>query len=128
MAINSRAKGNRGEREVAKIFRDALGGTWERKSMGIPGPDLLCPPSFRFAVEVKHDKRIKALHTYTGSAVLTQYWKQADAQADALDLSPLLICKIEGKWLCSDGIGRWELLETWIQGYKKMIQAGIYPT
>jgi hypothetical protein len=112
--VNSRQKGNQAERDVCKIFRKYFTGTFERKPMGIPGPDILCPPHWIFAVEVKNDKKIKAIHLLCKPLqLLDDYWKQADAQADALDKSPLLIAKVESFWFATENRTVWIPLELW---------------
>lgn len=117
--INSRAKGNRAEREVLKILKAKYGGEpWERKSMGIPGPDLLTPDDFPYAVEIKHDKRVRCKHLFSGHSVLEGFWKQAVTQASALGKKPLLIVKAEGIWFASNdtgwGQGDWKTLKHWL--------------
>lgn len=115
---NSRAKGNRGEREVLKILKSHFGGEpWERKSMGIPGPDLLTPNEFPYAVEVKFNKSIKLIHFFKENKQLKDWWKQTQEQAFALNKTPLLIVKVEGIWFA---ISReflsttfWKTLESW---------------
>lgn len=107
MAINSRAKGNRAERTVLKILKKHFGGEpWERKSMGIPGPDLLTPDNFPYAVEIKDDKSVRLKHFWKPNKQLKDFWEQAESQANGLGLEPLLIAKVEGIWFC------------WIQGYR----------
>lgn len=95
--INSKAKGNSAERVVCKLFRDALGGKWERRSMGIPGCDIVAPESFQYALEVKHDKTLRCYHFWYPTDKLVSFWDQAKAQTP-LGKRPLLVMKVEGKW------------------------------
>ena len=116
--IKSRRKGVTGEQQVVKILREALGGEWSRKKIGVPGPDIETPKWFEYAIEVKNEASVHAIHIFKGSAKLELFWEQASAQADALDLFPLLICKMDGVWLCSRMYGHWSTLEVWIADYK----------
>lgn len=123
--VNSRRKGNRGEREALNILKSHFGGHWERKPLGIPGPDLLAPDDFPYAVEVKNEKAIRAIHLIgTPTKKLHDFWKQADAQADALDKLPLLVCKVESVWFACSEWGQWQLLTDWCEREKQ--RARIY--
>jgi len=110
----SRRKGVAAEQHIVKVFRNAFGGEWSRKKIGTPGPDIETPKDFPFAIEVKNDASVKMIHLYRPTALLRKYWDQASAQADALDLAPLLVCKIESHWFASTNWDEWRLLEDWI--------------
>jgi Holliday junction resolvase len=118
--VNSRAKGNQAERDVIKIFKKHFGGHWERKPMGIPGPDILAPDNFNYNVEVKNDKSIKLKHLYKPCERLKAYWQQAIDQSTK-DKLPLLCIKIEGLWFAWSGFSvaefpsywEWQLLDRW---------------
>jgi len=128
MPINSRVKGNKAEREVAKILSHHFGRKFERRSMGMAGSDIVCPDGFPFAVEVKHDKRVKAIHLFKGHNVLRTFWKQALQQGIAVCKDALLIVKCEGLWFVThevggDGVMRdWMILEHWCQANTDQIQ------
>ena len=117
--INSRRKGNSAERAVCKILSHYFGGKFERRSMGIPGSDIVCPDNFPYAVEVKHDKRVKGIHLFKGHHSLRGFWKQAIKQGLAVSKDALLIVKVEGLFFVTaersgDGCqSEWILLERW---------------
>ena len=97
--VNSRRKGNEAERSIVKMFRNHYGGHWERRSMGVPGADIIAPDSFAYAIEVKNVANLKLLHLFKGSKVLDDFWAQAVQQAKAAEKAPLLMVKIEGLWV-----------------------------
>jgi hypothetical protein len=101
--VNSRRKGNQAERDVIKILKKYFGGHWERKSMGIPGPDILAPEDFPFVIEVKNDKTVKAIHLLAkpDNQKLMRYWTQAVGQAQNTGKTALLVIKVEGHWFAS---------------------------
>ena len=117
--INSRRKGNNAERDVIKILKAHFPGLWERKPMGIPGPDILAPPDFPYAIEVKHDKRIKAIHLFKGHHALRKFYGQAFKQAYKLDKKPLLIVKVEGWFFASTEPAEWTPLHAWCLSMKE---------
>ena len=96
--VNSRAKGNDGERAVCKILSQWWGGHWERRSMGVPGPDLVTPDDFPWAVEVKNHKTIHPGHFWYPTKMLQDWWWQASRQATQCDRLPLLVVKALGDW------------------------------
>ena len=101
--VNSRKKGNVGERQVIKILSKYFPGKFERRSMGVAGSDIVTPDKFDFAVEVKYHKTVKAFHLLIGkNKLLNTWWKQAEQQAEGTTKSPLLIVKCEGKWFCTE--------------------------
>lgn len=51
--INSKQKGNGYERKVCKILSKWASEKFERRSMGIPGTDIICPDWFPFEIECK---------------------------------------------------------------------------
>lgn len=115
--VNSRRKGNTAEREVVTILRSHFPGKWERKSMGIPGPDILPPDGFPYAIEVKNVKTVRLKHLFQPTLQLRGFWKQAVRQANDLNTEPLLIAKIEGIWFAfestSEGGYQWSELRPW---------------
>jgi hypothetical protein len=111
--INSRRKGNNAEREVCKILSKHFPGKFERRSMGIAGSDIVCPDDFPYAVEVKHDKRISAIHLFKGHNVLRKWWEQACKQTPE-GKRPILLAKVEGCWFVYYGM-EWHLLQLWLE-------------
>lgn len=126
---NSRRKGNDAERAVATIMRTCFGGNWERKSMGITGPDILPPDWFPYVIEVKHDKAIKLKHLFQPTKLLLSYYEQAKSHAKSTDKIPLLCIKIEGMWLTViplttrlPAIDDWALLTDWCEREKQLME------
>ncbi len=92
MAINSRQKGNRFEREIAKVLSNWAGETFQRRSMGYVGSDLITPNDFPFAVEVKNNKA-DILDIFRYKSELNGWWAQALAQSVSEGKEPLLAFK-----------------------------------
>lgn len=114
--VNSKRKGNEAERQVVKTLKEHFKDHFERRSMGVPGADIVCPPHWIYAIEVKNDKRVKAIHLLGKPLqLLRDYWDQASAQADAMDLSALLVVKADGCWFCSEDGVSWTLFDSWCQ-------------
>lgn len=118
--INSRRKGNQAERDVIKILRQYFPGPWERKPMGIPGPDIQPPDDFPYAIEVKNHKSLRFKHLYEPTKLLLSFIKQAMDQAKDLKRDALLVIKIEGIWMCCQGFEyrhfaypSWSVLTDW---------------
>lgn len=95
---NGRQKGSSAERQVCKMLREWWGGTFQRRSLGMPGDDLIGPPNFGWSVEVKHVKALKVKHLFWPTAQLRSFWMQCLNQASKLGKAPALFCKIEGSW------------------------------
>lgn len=98
--VNSRQKGNRGERKVMQFFRNWWGGDWERRSMGYEGSDLITPDNFPFAVEVKDCEQLVTRHFFYPTKFLLACWQQAKVQAFDQGKAPLLVANVESKWYC----------------------------
>jgi len=98
MAVNGRRKGSAAEREICKLFSMWWNGTFQRRSLGIAGSDIVTPDGFPWALEVKHVKTMKTRHLWKPTADLVKFWKQACDQAAIEDRDPLLVAKIEGAW------------------------------
>ncbi|MDR2214626.1 MAG: hypothetical protein LBE59_02155 [Nevskiaceae bacterium] len=82
MGSKSRSKGKSGEREIASIVRDLTGWDVRRRVRQHEGDsDLDGVPGW--SVEVKR-------HASAGRADLCQWWRQAEAQARAAGLLPVL--------------------------------------
>jgi hypothetical protein len=113
--INSRRKGNAAEREVCKILSKHFPGKFERRSMGIAGSDIVCPEDFKWAVEVKHHKTVRAIHLLKGHHMLDKWWNQACSQASATDKQPLLVVKAEGTWFCETRAVSWSVFKDWCE-------------
>ena len=96
--VNSRLKGNRGERKVIEFFRNWWGGNWERRSMGYEGSDLIVPDNFPFAVEVKDNEQLLARHFFHPTKLFKDMWQQAKIQAFDQGKAPLLVVNVEKKW------------------------------
>jgi Holliday junction resolvase len=96
--VNSRAKGNRAEREVIKTLKRHFVGPFERRTMGLPGPDVVAPDEFHWAIEVKDDKTVRLKHIWKPTQKLIEFWEQATQQARVIRKNPLLVVKIEGLW------------------------------
>ena len=94
----SRDKGKRGEQEALKILRSHFGGLWERRGAGEPGPDLITPVWFPYAVEVKNVSTVKLRHLWHPTAQLFDYTEQAVKQAHDVGKLPLLCIKVESMW------------------------------
>lgn len=119
--VNSRRKGNQAERDVINILRPHFPGKWERKSMGIPGPDILPPDNFPYAIEVKNVKTVRLKHLFQPTKELEKYWRQAVDQAEDLNKKPLLVAKIEGIWFAFEPIAdeyTWAPLTVWCEDNK----------
>jgi len=105
--INSKAKGNRGERELAKILTQRFGLPFARvgvssgarpKQVKLDGSakhaftsDLIVPDGFRFSVECKSVN--KDVDLLTQSALLDKFLKQAADDAASIEKIPLLCWK-----------------------------------
>lgn len=117
--VNSRRKGSQAERAVIKILSKHFLGKFERRSMGIQGADIICSDdNFKYAVEVKHVKTVRALHLLMGNHLLNAWWKQAREQAGRVNKQPLLVAKVEGKFFCTEvepNLCLWEQFEKWCQ-------------
>jgi Holliday junction resolvase len=98
--INSRAKGNRAERDVIKILNKHFPGPFERRTMGLAGADIVAPDDFPWAIEVKNDFNLKLKHFWKPTERLHDFWDQAQRQATIVKKRPLLVAKIEGMWFC----------------------------
>jgi hypothetical protein len=100
VVVNSRAKGNQGEREVCKILSRYFGGKFERRSMGYEGNDIITPDGFPYGIEVKFDKSVRLKHFWKPTQKLKDFWKQTLAQCKNSGKHPLLCAKVEGMWFC----------------------------
>lgn len=116
MPINARQKGSQAERDVIKLLSLHFPGKFERRSLGIKGADVICSDeAFPFAVEVKNQKSVRALHLLIGNHQLDNWWQQAKEQAGRVNKRPLLVAKVERHWFVTeDNIG-WSKFEYWCQ-------------
>lgn len=96
--VNSRRKGNDGERQILKLFRAWWGGEWTRRSMGYQGSDLMVPLDFPFALEIKFNDDLRVRHLFKPTNFLLNCWGQALEQAEKEARKPMLAAKIEGNW------------------------------
>lgn len=120
MGRREQQKGKYGERIVKRKFRDFFGGHWERRPLGIPGPDIFAPEWFPYAIEVKNDARVISrwiLIRKRPTAVLRDFWMQASESAQMLNRKPLLVCNVEGTWFVSDDVPghQWMKLDDWFR-------------
>lgn len=84
MPINSRAKGQRAEREVAGLLADLLGRVVSRRIQNAKHDyDLIGLEAFGFAAEVKHYAEVT-------DALKAGWWEQAQRQARLHKLKPVL--------------------------------------
>ena len=85
MPINSRDKGQRGERQVAGILADLLGRVVSRRIQNFKNDyDLIGLEQFGYAPEVKH-------HAKVTDSLKAEWWAQAERQAEVHGLVPVLI-------------------------------------
>jgi len=91
--LASRRKGQRGEREVCRILHELTGRTIKRRVRQHDGDsDLEGLPDW--SVEVKNCARVTP-------GLLSGWWKQAAAQARAVNRLPLLFFKHGREWQCA---------------------------
>lgn len=95
---NSRRKGNRAENEIVNAFKKWWGGSWQRRSMGMIGDDIISPPSFPLSLEVKNVATVKTRHLLTPTAQVLGFWQQCKDQAAKAYKYPLLCIKVESSW------------------------------
>jgi len=113
MAINSREKGRRGEKDVVKMFRSVWGGHWSRRGIGVAGDDILTPPDFPFSIEVKNEADTTLNHCFMDRpSTLIKHFAQAEKQAGSK--IPLLVFKCDRKWYCAMG----DTLPTFLDVYR----------
>jgi len=115
--INTRRKGNTAEREICKRLSKYFPGKFERRSMGIKGCDVICSDEqFPYAVEVKHQISVKAIHLFIGNQSTKKWWSQTVNQAMRVGKQPLLVAKVERYWFCTtDGVN-WNLFDKYLEG------------
>lgn len=108
MRKNSRAKGSKFERDIAKVFeawthkrfsRTPLSGGWH-KAVNAVG-DLICATEghvFPFTVECKFHQEIRFEHVLLGNKTckILDFWKQAKDEAKMAKKHPLLVMKYNG--------------------------------
>lgn len=114
--IQSKQKGNRGEREVAKIFNDKFKGEFfkrapfsgafiggnNRKNACVLtdeqqlafASDIICPDFFRFVIEHKSYASIDFWELFNESSNLNSWIAQVSSDADFVKKDPMLIVKI----------------------------------
>lgn len=108
MKINSRSKGNKNERELAKLFkawtkkefaRTPSSGGLQWKSSNSKG-DIVCTTEghyFPFCIEAKNYKDINFQHLlYLPKAKIDEFWAQAKRDADKANKIPLLFMRYNG--------------------------------
>lgn len=98
--VNARAKGNRGERECKKLLAPWWGGKWERRSMGVPGSDLVTPEDFPCEVEAKNSNAVALVHYFQPNTTLSDWWSQTKKQCRNGKL-PMLCMKTSSSWYCA---------------------------
>ncbi len=117
--INSKQKGNRVELEIVKIlekrfgegkFRrtpqsgSLVGGINKKKSENLDisqidtlSSDIICPPTFRFVIEVKGRKEASFWDLFNESAELKQWLEQVETDASFVKKESMLIIKYNRK-------------------------------
>jgi hypothetical protein len=112
--INSKAKGDRAELELAKILTERFGLPFARvgvssgarvkntrlpeNAIGVMASDIIVPPGFRFSIEVKAVN--KSVDLLEQSALLDKFLAQADADAKRVGKMPMLCWKRNRKgWI-----------------------------
>jgi Holliday junction resolvase len=98
-----KAKGNHAERSCAKILEARFNQPFTRSIMSGGNReqgDILCPPEFRYTIEVKHGYNLDPWHFLTGSEQLNKFILQATTQAMKDGKQPLLLYRANRKpWL-----------------------------
>lgn len=106
--INSRSKGNRNERNIAKLFEKWTGkkfsktpssGGLQWKTTNSKG-DIVCTKEghyFPFCIEAKSYKELNFQHLlYSDKAEILKFWAQANRDADLAKKIPLLFMRTNG--------------------------------
>lgn len=106
--INSRSKGNKNEREIAKLLkawtkkefaRTPSSGGLSWKTTNTKG-DIVCTTEghyFPFCIEAKSYKDLNFQHLlYSDKAEILKFWAQANKDADAANKIPLLFMRTNG--------------------------------
>ena len=114
MSINSRSKGSRNERDVAKLMQKWTGYEFARtpQSGGLHWKkahttgDIVCidtihGPRFSFSIECKFHNDINLIHlidgtTSKGTNKVIEFWKQCKRDADNSNKLPLLFMRKNG--------------------------------
>lgn len=93
--------------------------------MGLPGPDVVAPDDFSWAIEIKDAKTIRLKHIWKPNKKLQDFWSQAKLQAQQAKKTPLLVVKIEGIWFCWEEVpadiyfhDHKQLFEDWCENHK----------
>lgn len=109
MAINSRNKGNKGERKAAALFKTWTGKEFARtpssgglswKSSNSKG-DVVCTSEghyFPFVVEIKTHKEIDFSHLLVPgikNVKILEFWEQADRDAKKANKIPMLLMRYD---------------------------------
>jgi len=115
MGVNGKAKGNRVEREVAKVLSKWWGSDFTRtpssgmfstthatqlSSLGVDlAGDIICPKDFPFSVEVKSRKKIDLFDVARNGkdSEIWDWWMQSCRDANQVNKIPLVIFKENGK-------------------------------
>jgi len=119
--INSKQKGSRNEREVAKVLNDRfnlensfkkvpLSGAWgtnnrdkkdtSQQALDVLSGDLICPKNFKFSVEVKSRADFNfwdMLNNDNENTDIDSWIYQASHDASCTHKEPLLVIKINNK-------------------------------
>jgi Holliday junction resolvase len=108
MAINSRTKGNKNERDLAKLFekwsnhkfsRTPSSGGLQWKASNSKG-DIVCTDEgyyFPFCIEAKNYKDINFEHLlYLPKPKILEFWEQAKRDADKAKKIPILTMRYNG--------------------------------
>lgn len=108
MGINSRSKGNKGERDVAKLMKKWTGKDFARvpssgglqwKNAHAKG-DIVCSEEghyFPFCIEVKNYKELNFQHLlYLPEPDILKFWNQCLRDAEICNKAPMLIMRYNG--------------------------------
>lgn len=111
-AVNSKSKGSKNERGVAKLFKEWTGYEFSKTPMSgglgwsnrdsISG-DIVCTdkkhgPYFRFSVECKFHKEINFDHLINGNkkCKILEFWEQANEDSEKSEKIPIVFMRYNG--------------------------------
>jgi hypothetical protein len=116
MAVNGKAKGNRGELDCTKILDERFGkGKFKRVPMsgaftggmnrfkteniseeakGILSGDIMTPKEFKFSIEHKNYSKLEFWDLFNSSSDLFKWMEQCEGDAEFAKKYPMLIVKI----------------------------------
>ena len=114
MGLNSKSKGSKNERSVAKLFQNWTGYEFARtpQSGGLhwkkahTSGDIVCidvihGPRFSFSIECKFHNDINLIHLIDGSIgknsiKVLEFWKQCERDAEIVNKVPMLVMRKNG--------------------------------